>query len=165
MVSASCTSGIGRATVLGIPEGVLRARPLPLRVEPTVSGTADELHTRGIPSLPGSNSVLTLQTAPRRTTAQGSAGVLHTRQRARCKCPLRGCLRLWRALYVPRRTGKRSDDAELHTRELPSVGGPFEGKSPHGAVLWLLNVATGWPLDNRLTACVRIQSVGGPFES
>lgn len=115
--------------------------------------------------IPGSNSVLALETAPRRTTAQGSTGVLHTRHRARCKCPLRGSLRLWRALYVPRRTGERSDDAELHTRGLPSVGGPFEGKSPHGAVLWLLNVATGWPLDNRLTACVRIQSVGGPFES
>ena len=66
---------------------------------------------------------------------------------------------------TPRRTGERSDDAELHARELPSVGCPFEGKSPHGAVLWLLNVATGWPPGNRLTACVRIQSVGGPFES
>ena len=49
--SASCTRGIGRATVLGIPEGVLRARPLPLRVEPTVSGTADGLHARDMPSV------------------------------------------------------------------------------------------------------------------
>ena len=50
-VSASCTRGIGRATVLGIPEGVLRARPLPLRVEPTASGTAAGLHARDMPSV------------------------------------------------------------------------------------------------------------------
>ena len=88
--SASCTRGIGRATVLGIPEGVLRARPLPLRVEPTVSGVADELHTRELPPISGSNSVLALET-------------------------------------VSRRTGKRSDDAELHTRGMPSVLDCYEG--------------------------------------
>ena len=79
VVSASCTRVIGRATVLDIPEGVLRARPLPLRVEPLRKGRLVSC-TRGIR----------------------------------------------RALYVPCRTGKRSDDAELHAREIPSVLEDFE---------------------------------------
>lgn len=69
--STSCTREIARATVLGIPEGVLRARPLPLRVEPGCDLATDELHTRELPPLPGSNSVLALQTAPRRSCRLG----------------------------------------------------------------------------------------------